>query len=301
MTKKIFILSVLINLMLCFSFSMDVYSQANIKVPTNVRAETKGQTKPLIIGKSKQRASVPRRSVHVPKGMQLAESEHIIQNLVNNMVYVSGGSFVMGATSEQGNDAEEDEKPAHWVTLSSYYIGKYEVTQEEWTAIMGDNPSFIKGIKHPVEMVSWNDCQEFISRLNAKTGRNFRLPTEAEWEFAARGGISSQGYKYSGSNFIDNVAWYGDNSGNSTHEVGTKASNELGLYDMSGNVYEWCNDWYGPYSNSSATNPKGPYSGTEHINRDGSWDSNGRICRVSHRNNNVSDFKWKVLGLRLVY
>ncbi|MBQ0015371.1 MAG: formylglycine-generating enzyme family protein, partial [Bacteroidales bacterium] len=150
------------------------------------------------------------------------------------MVEVSGGTFKMGATSEQGSDAWNDEKPVHNVTLSSYYIGLTEVTQELWQAVMGSNPSYFKGLYRPVENVSWDDCQTFISRLNSLTGKNFRLPTEAEWEFAARGGTKSRGYKYSGSNTLDDVAWHVGNSGDKTHDVGTKAPNELGIYDMSG-------------------------------------------------------------------
>ena len=150
------------------------------------------------------------------------------------MARVEGGTFRMGATSEQEDEADSDETPVHSVTLSGYYIGKTEVTQALWQAVMGSNPSRFKGSDLPVECVSWNDCQEFIKKLNRLTGRNFRLPTEAEWEFACRGGNNSRGYKYSGSNDIDNVAWYWDNSGEKTHPVGTKAPNELGIYDMSG-------------------------------------------------------------------
>lgn len=175
-----------------------------------------------------------------------------------DMVWVEGGTFRMGATSEQGSDAWGGEKPVHSVTLSGYYIGKTEVTQALWKAVMGSNPSEFKGDNLPVEQVSWDDCQEFIRKLNSLTGQHFRLPTEAEWEFACRGGNNSCGYKYSGSNDIDNVAWYFDNSGHKTHPVGTKAQNELGIYDMSGNVWEWCSDWYGNYSSGAQTNPKGP-------------------------------------------
>lgn len=219
------------------------------------------------------------------------------------MVYVSGGTFTMGATSEQGSDAYDNEKPAHRVTLSSYHIGKYEVTQAEWRAVMGSNPSKFKGDNLPVEQVSWNDCQEFIRKLNSITGKNFRLPTEAEWEFAARGGNNSRGYKYSGSNDIGSVAWYDDNSGYETHPVGHKSPNELGLYDMSGNVWEWCQDWLGDYSSSFQTNPTGPTGPTPgfyRVYRGGCWFFSARGCRVSERFGNMPDYHFRDLGLRLV-
>ena len=216
------------------------------------------------------------------------------------MVYVEGGSFDMGATSEQGSDAYDWEKPVHRVTLSDYYIGKYEVTQELWEAVMGSNPSYFIGAQNPVEYVSWNDCQEFVSRLNSLTGRTFRLPTEAEWEYAARGGNKSLHYKYSGSGNIGNVAWYYDNSGSSTHAVGTKSPNELGIYDMSGNVYEWCSDWYGGYSAGAQTNPQGPSSGSNRVLRGGGWYFNARYCRVSYRNGYDPDYSNNSSGLRLV-
>lgn len=228
------------------------------------------------------------------------EQNHIIENLINNMVYVSGGTFSMGATSEQGSDAGYNEKPAHRVTLSSYYIGKYEVTQAEWRAVMGSNPSNFKGDNLPVENVSWNDCQEFIRKLNSLTGKNFRLPTEAEWEFAARGGNNSRGYKYSGSNDIGSVAWYYSNSGSNTHPVGQKSPNELGLYDMSGNVWEWCQDWLGGYPSSVQTNPTGPISGFLRVRRGGGWGSFAGSCRVSLRYCSTPDDRYYDLGLRLV-
>ena len=189
------------------------------------------------------------------------------------MVWVEGGTFHMGATSEQSENAWDDENPVHSVTLSGYYIGKTEVTQALWKTVMGSNPSSFKGDNLPVECVSWDDCQEFIRKLSALTGQNFRLPTEAEWEFACRGGNNSRGYKYSGSNDIDSVAWYKDNSGGNTHPVATKLSNELGIYDMSGNVWEWCSDWYGFYSRDSQDNPTGPASGDDRVMRGGGFSS----------------------------
>ena len=225
--------------------------------------------------------------------------EEIIQNLINNMVSVEGGTFTMGATAEQGSYAFDEEKPAHQVTLSSFSIGKYEVTQEEWEAVMGSNPSNSKGAKRPVEEVSWNDCQKFIRKLNALTGKQFRLPTEAEWEYAARGGNRSRGYKYSGSDNIGSVAWFYNNSGRETHPVGQKQANELGLYDMSGNVFEWCQDWYGDYSSSSQTNPKGPSTGSARVFRGGYWINDAWCCRVSNRVYGTPDYRYGSLGLRL--
>ena len=215
------------------------------------------------------------------------------------MVRVEGGTFRMGATSEQKDEAWDREKPVHSVTLSGYYIGKTEVTQVLWEAVMGINPSRFKGDYLPVENVSWDDCQEFIRKLNSMTGQNFRLPTEAEWEFACRGGNNSRGYKYSGSNNLGSVAWYDGNSGNKTHPVGTKAPNELGIYDMSGNVWEWCADWYGDYSSGAQTNPTGPYGGSGRVGRGGSWDFNVRICRSSLRIHSDPTDRNINLGLRL--
>ena len=216
------------------------------------------------------------------------------------MVYVEGGSFDMGATTEQGSDAWDEEYPVHRVTLSGYYIGKCEVTQELWEAVMGSNPSNFRGAQNPVERVSWNDCQKFVRRLNRLTGRTFRLPTEAEWEYAARGGNKSLHYKYIGSDNIDDVAWYYDNSGSSTHAVGTRTANELGIYDMSGNVYEWCSDWYGGYSAGAQTNPQGPSSDSCRVLRGGSWGNDARGCRVSNRGNGAPGNSNGHSGIRLV-
>ena len=216
------------------------------------------------------------------------------------MVEVEGGTFTMGATDEQDCDAESDEKPAHTVTLNSYYIGQTEVTQELWQAVMGKNPSSFKGGNLPVEYVYLIDCREFIKKLNAFTGKKFRLPTEAEWEYAARGGKRSRGYKYSGSNNIDEVAWYRGNSDGESHPVACKKANELGIYDMSGNVEEWCSDRYGHYSSSPQTNPVGPSAGSLRVSRGGSWEDTSMCCRVSDRNNNSSVNRDDNLGLRLV-
>ena len=199
------------------------------------------------------------------------------------MVAVKGGTFTMGCTSEQGGDCDNDET-SHRVTLSDYHIGKFAVTQRLWEAVMGSNPSYFNGDDLPVENVSWNDAQEFIRKLNRETGANFRLPTEAEWEFAARGGNNSKGCKYSGGDNINNVAWYDGNSGGKTHAVGRKTPNELGIYDMSGNVWEWCQDWYGSYGGGSQTAPSGPSSGSFRVLRGGSWINGARYCRVSSRN-----------------
>ena len=224
------------------------------------------------------------------------------------MVAVEGGTFTMGATPEQGSDAYSDESPTHQVTLSSFCIGKTEVTQALWQTVMGTNPSLCQGDQNrPVEQVTWEDCQTFISKLNELTGRQFRLPTEAEWEFAARGGTKSQCYKYAGGNTIGDVAWYIDNCyalGTSspdygTHAVATKAPNELGLYDMSGNVWEWCQDWYGSYNSSAQTDPTGLASGTDHVRRGGSWVCITRYCRVSRRQHNEPTYESYNLGLRL--
>ena len=217
-----------------------------------------------------------------------------------DMVKVEAGTFMMGATSEM-KDPYDEEKPLHQVTLTNdYYMGMYEVPQALWEAVMGSNPSEYKGDNLPVEMVSWNDCQEFISKLNSLTGRKFRLPTEAEWEYAARGGKKSRSYQYSGSSNISDVAWYGGNSGSKTHPVGTKQANELGIYDMTGNVIEWCQDWYGAYSGSSQTNPAGAVSGSDRVSRGGCWSYNARGCRSSVRIYDAPGYCNGFLGLRLV-
>ena len=218
------------------------------------------------------------------------------------MVAVEGGTFQMGAP-DSDTEADIDEKPQHAVTLSDFYIGETEVTQALWKAVMGSNPSNFVGDQLPVEKVSWYDCQTFIRKLNEMTGQTFRLPTEAEWEYAARGGNQSKGYKYSGSNDIDLVVWYIHNSGYRSHEVATKTANELGLYDMSGNVAEWCQDWYSSdyYSSEAQTNPTGPATGAYRVHRGGTYDEKAKFCRVLRRRcSNPSYSIDMCLGLRLV-
>lgn len=212
---------------------------------------------------------------------------------------VEGGDFIMGASQSRGDDCESDELPGHKVLIQSFYMGQFEVTQELWEEIMGDNPSLFNGENLPVENVSWDNCQTFIKRLNERTGAKFRLPTEAEWEYAARGGKKSKGYKYSGGNDLSAVAWYKSNSSGTTHAVGQKTANELGLYDMSGNVWEWCQDWYGKYNSLVKLNPEGVSSGNYRVHRGGSWLMTELYCPVSFRYCDAPDCTYSQLGFRL--
>ncbi|MBR4155606.1 MAG: SUMF1/EgtB/PvdO family nonheme iron enzyme [Bacteroidales bacterium] len=220
------------------------------------------------------------------------DAEEILDITVNgvtfNMILVKSGTFYMGAQKDDPNAPNYDEEawsreaPVHQVTLSDYYIAEAEVTQELWMAVMGSNPSHFEGAQRPVEQTTWYDCQSFINKLNQMTGMNFRFPTEAEWEFAARGGNDSNGYKYSGSDIIDDVAWYSAD-GKKTGDVMTKKPNELGIYDMSGNVMEWCSDAYGDYTSEHQTDPTGP-NGVDRVVRGGCCLSNATYCRVALRN-----------------
>ena len=212
---------------------------------------------------------------------------------VGQMVFVQGGTFMMGSKKSK------NEKPIHKVELDSFIICKYQVTQAIWKLIMGDNPSFHKGDNLPVEQVTWNDVSKFIQKLNGKTGKKYRLPTEAEWEFAARGGTLGQGHEYSGNSNIDQVAWFKGNSNNKTQPVGHKSPNALGIYDMSGNVWEWCNDWYGFYQNTSQTNPAGPNIGFRKVGRGGSFCDVEQSCRVYSRDYGDLNYRSKALGFRL--
>jgi sulfatase modifying factor 1 len=212
------------------------------------------------------------------------------------MVFVEGGTFQMGSSS-----GESDEQPVHSVTLSSFSIGKYEVTQAQWKAVMGSTTGYIESCDQcPVDEVSWNDVQEFIRKLNTKTGKNYRLPTEAEWEFAAKGGNKSKGYLYSGSHNINSVAWYVGNSREKVHPVGLKQPNELGIHDMSGNVWEWCSDWYGNYKNHLEINPKGASSDPYRVLRGGRWSYDAKFCRVTDRDKHPQDAIYQYQGLRLL-
>jgi formylglycine-generating enzyme required for sulfatase activity len=231
-----------------------------------------------------------------------------VNGVTFTMVAVEGGTFSMGATSEQGLGANDWERPVHYVTLSDFSIGQTEVTQELWQAVMGSNPSYYTSDSQlPVERVSWNSCQDFIEQLNQLTGETFRLPTEAEWEFAARGGNKSQKYRYSGSSNIQDVAWFWNSIpsqqvgtlGYGTQPVATKAPNELGLYDMSGNVWEWCQDWYGTYSSDDQINPTGPSWGSFRIFRGGSWSRSSESCRVAYRNYTYPSTSDDTMGFRL--
>ncbi len=255
------------------------------------------------------RGSQPEKRFTIPSKFQIYK----VRDIEFKMIEVEHGSFSMGATSEQ-EEPDFDEKPVHNVTLNSFHIGETEVTQALWNAIMGDNPSFFKGDDLPVESVSWVDCQSFITKLNEETkgqrpdGRVFRLPTEAEWEFAARGGNYSRNTQYAGSSSIDAVAWFDDNSSQKTHDVAQKSPNELGLHDMSGNVWEWCHDWYDEnfYSKSPSTNPCDAKRSSfeqlfanNRVVRGGSWSSNVRSCRVAFRHRRPLEDKYKYLGFRL--
>jgi len=231
----------------------------------------------------------------------LERTKKELKAIAEGMVFVSGGTFTMGCLDERDKDCEDYEKPSHSVTLDDFYLSLTEVTQAQWEAVMGNNPSKFKNCPTcPVEQVSWNDVQKFLGKLNAlSSGAKYRLPTEAEWEYAARGGAKSKGYLYAGSNDPKEVAWYVDNSGSKTHPVGQKTKNELGLYDMSGNLYEWCSDWFGNYPAAAQNNPAGPKSGSVRVRRGGSWRFLPRVCRVELRSGEAPGYRASSIGFRL--
>jgi len=227
--------------------------------------------------------------------------ETLSHDVAFEMIYVEGGTFMMGGQDEE---AADNEKPIHKVAVPSFYIGKYPVTQKVWVAVMGKNPSSFKGEDRPVENVSWHDVKEFISKLNIQTGKLYRLPSEADWEFAARGGIHSEGYLYAGSDKLKEVGWYKENSGSETQSVGLKMANELGIYDISGNVFEWCEDvWHKSYQGApddgSAWVDRGTRA-TNRVRRGGAWGSRSRLCRVSNRFHERPDDRIGAFGFRLV-
>lgn len=268
------------------------------------------------MGVVRGRYTAPPTQAQVDDDAEIDDTEDYTQDIIPfnvdgiefNMIFVEGGTFKMGATPEQGDDADDNEKPVHTVTLSDYYIGETPVTQGLWKAVMDNNPSYFKhGDYYPVEQVSWNDAQDFIKKLNSKTGKSFCLPTEAEWEFAARGGNFGKGFRYSGGNDLDKVAVYEQNADSSspdnpacgTHPVKTKDCNELGIYDMSGNVWEWCQDSYGDYSSRPVNNPLPDSTNPARVIRGGSWHAVASFCRVSTRQYNNPDFCNYNLGFRL--
>ena len=276
------------NIIITYNLSSETPLNIEVYYSTDAGETYKGPIKNLSgdAGKSIKQGTGKKIIWNVLKDTDMLYTEHLIFKVKGkssfcDMVFVKGGTFQMGS-----NDGSDDEKPIHTVTVTGFYIGKYEVTQKQWKEIMGSNPSSFKDCDNcPVESVSWNDVQNFLKKLNEKTGGNYRLPTEAEWEYAARGGNKTNGYKYSGSNSVDDVAWYTSNSGSKTHTVGTKQANELGIYDMSGNVWEWCGDWYDKdyYKNSPENNPKGASSGLNRVLRGGSWAVDAGGCRSANR------------------
>ena len=280
-----------------------------------IRLEKEGydkQEKTIAISEGQEHMLEYTLAKETPKPTLTDKETFTVNGVSFTMIAVKGGTFTMGATAEQGSDAYDGGKPTHQVTLSDYYIGETEVTQELWQAVMGttiqeqakkgtyDTSLDGVGNSYPMYYISWDDCQTFITKLNQLTGKNFRLPTEAEWEYAARGGQKSRGYKYAGSNILSDVAWYMDNSGSESHPVKQKQANELGLYDMSGNVYEWCQDWYGNYGSAAQTNPTGPSSGSFRVFRGGSWSYSASGCRVAHRDYYSPGIRDSNLGFRVV-
>ena len=277
------------------------------------------EEKPIVAAVENKEAEKPvvkeEKSVETPKPAKKTVVSDVsvkVNGVVFDMIAVRGGTFEMGATSEQAAYASDNESPKHKVTLDDFRIGKYEVTQKQWEAVMGSKVWELRnrlspllqlrgeGDDYPVYYVSLNDCKAFIAKLNSLTGKTFRLPTEAEWEYVARGGSHPNGKVYGDSDAVDDYAWYEDNSDNLTHAVGNKAPNSLGVYDMLGNVSEWCSDKYGKYRGGATTNPKGPSSGDDNVVRGGGWASTADNCRVSSRMAVDASVCGDDIGFRLV-
>jgi formylglycine-generating enzyme required for sulfatase activity len=289
------------------SYAKGIYAKSVDSAIAKLEAYLKSE-----VGRKKiaaDKAAAKKKILELQKQKELAKAKErlknlapSIQSLVNSFVYVQGGTFRMGCTGVQSN-CFDSEKPVHSVTVNSFNMGKYEITLAQWEEIMGNYSSWYEACSNcPVKRVRWDDIKQFIKKLEVLTGNRYRLPTEAEWEFAARGGRKSIGYEYSGSNNISSVAWYDDNRANTEHAVGQKQSNELGLFDMSGNVSEWCSDWYGAdyYSGSPSSNPKGPSSGQRRVTRGGSSGFSYRSSRVSSRGSQDPLNRNHSIGFRLV-
>ena len=268
--------------------------QINLKVPTVTPSVTFGKKPDLQQIEQANRQNTAPTSQKAPTGAEQQQKTN--DPFEGQMVFVNGGTFMMGSNDKE---AKDDEKPVHRVTLSNFSIGKYEVTQKQWREVMGTNPSFFKDCDNcPVEQVSWTDVQEFILKLNVLTKKSYRLPSEAEWEFAAQGGTRNNpkmgDFIYAGSNNIDEVAWYNLVSGGQTHPVGRKKENLLGLFDMSGNVFEWCDDSYNSYNNKNKVN------NGDRVNRGGSWSTTARYCRIHDRDYDTPIHRASTLGFRIV-
>lgn len=238
-----------------------------------------------------------------PENNTTQDFSDLIGKESTNMIFIEGGTFQMGS-AEDDSESYDNEKPQHEVSLSDFYLAKYPVTQGLWRAVMGSDPekSYFKGCGNcPVEGVSWTDAEEFLKKLNSQTNKSYRLPSETEWEYAARGGVESKGYKYAGSNDPKKVAWYDENSDEKTHQVGDLASNELGLHDMSGNVWEWCQDWYDDYPAGPQIDPQGPENGNPRVVRGGSWSGAAQYCRVASRRHVPPGSRLSLVGFRLAH
>ena len=280
-------------------------ANASLELNSGITIEVDGVTKfsSTLIGLTTDTRYFVRAYATNDLGTGYGQEREFTTTILDNieMIFVQGGTFEMGSEDSYSEEGYNDENPMHLVTLSSFEMGKYEVTQGQWKKVMGSNPSHLKGDLLPVDRVSWDDVQIFITKLNEQTGLEYRLPTEAEWEFAARGGMEENSTVYAGSNTIEDVTWFDGNSGNVSHNVGGKQANELGIFDMSGNVYEWCKDWYSIsyYSDSPSDNPQGPSTGFYRVFRGGSWYNIDDHCRVAHRNAYYSNSRNYYLGFRL--